>query len=203
MKTQNPCQDTTAPSPIGREAILFAVLFVVCSFVPAAQPVAAASGKEFLTLEEALKLAFGDAKVERGTIYLDEGQVKRIEERAGSAPYVHTVHPYSAFRDGRRIGTAYLDTHVVRTMKETVMVVVDDKDCVQRVELLAFGEPKNYVPKSAWYGQFTGRKLDAELSLKRSIRGVTGATLTTTATTAAVRRVLALHEVLNKRPDSR
>ena len=49
---------------------------------------------------------------------------------------------------------------------------------------------------AAWYGQFPGKGLDADLDLKRGIHPVAGASLTARATTAAVRRVLALHRVL-------
>ena len=44
--------------------------------------------------------------------------------------------------------------------------------------------------------QYDGEKLDDDLSLKRDIRPVTGATLTARATTEAVRRVLAIHRVV-------
>ena len=43
-----------------------------------------------------------------------------------------------------------------------------------------------------------GRKLDDDLALKRGIRSVTGATLTARATTEAVRRILALHRVVEE-----
>jgi Na+-translocating ferredoxin:NAD+ oxidoreductase RnfG subunit len=64
------------------------------------------------------------------------------------------------------------------------------------VEILAFDEPPDYLPKRAWLGQFSGKRLDDELSVKRGIRGITGATLSSQAVTDAVRRVLAIHEAL-------
>jgi Na+-translocating ferredoxin:NAD+ oxidoreductase RnfG subunit len=76
------------------------------------------------------------------------------------------------------------------------MVVVGPDGEVARIEILAFKEPPDYIPRDAWYEQFSGRELGPDLELKRAIRPVTGATLTARATTDAVRRVLALHEVL-------
>jgi hypothetical protein len=67
---------------------------------------------------------------------------------------------------------------------------------VRRIEVLAFREPEDYLPRAAWYGQFLDRELGDGLALKRDIRGVAGATLTARATTDAVRRVLALHRVI-------
>jgi hypothetical protein len=59
--------------------------------------------------------------------------------------------------------------------------------------VLSFAEPPDYLPRKGWYEQFAGRELDDELRLDRGIRAVSGATLTATATTAAARRVLAVH----------
>jgi hypothetical protein len=99
------------------------------------------------------------------------------------------------------VGTAYVDTHRVHTLRESVLVVVDPAGRIGRVEVLAFGEPEDYLPRGRWYDQFLGRPLDDELSLKRAIRGITGATLTAHATTDAVRRALALHRVLADAPE--
>jgi hypothetical protein len=163
---------------------------------------AAAYGRVYLTLEEALALAFGEeAEIERGTVYLTEEQREQAEELAGEELPSGIAHPYTA-RDakGDLIGTAWIDSHRVRTLRETVMVVVAPDQRVKRVELLAFAEPEDYVPRASWYGQFVGRRLDDELDLRRGIRGVTGATLTARATTSCVRRALAVHRVLNGEP---
>jgi hypothetical protein len=84
----------------------------------------------------------------------------------------------------------------VRTLRESVLVVVDSAERVLRVEVLAFAEPVEYLPREIWYAQFRDKRLDGELYLNRGIRGLTGATLTARATTDAVRRALAVHRVL-------
>ena len=154
------------------------------------------SARVFLTVDEALKLAFPGCQVERRTAYLKPEQVKRAHDLAGVEVPSALVTSYVATREGRPLGTAYFDTHLVRTLPETVMVVVDPQEKVARVEVISFGEPEQYLPRGAWYGQFGGKGLDPELDLKRGIHPVTGATLTARATTAAVRRVLALHQVI-------
>ena len=78
------------------------------------------------------------------------------------------------------------------------MVEVDPEGAIVRIEVLSFSEPEEYLPKAHWYEQFQGKPLDDELSLKRAIRPVTGATLTAHATTDAARRVLALDRVLRQ-----
>jgi len=153
-----------------------------------------------LTLEEALALCFPGATIERGTAYLTESQLARAKELAREPVESAIVHPYRALRDGVLVGTAWVDVHRVRSLRETLFVAVGSDQRVLRVELLAFAEPQEYIPRGSWYEQFRGRALDDELDLRRGIRGVTGATLTARATTAAVRRVLALQRVLDGAP---
>ncbi len=153
-----------------------------------------------LSIDEALALAFPKCIISRSTCYLTEAQMQRAATLAGEALPSALVLRYTATFEGKPVGTAYVDTHRVRTLGESILVVVDTHDRVGRVELVAFAEPREYVPVRAWYAQFRGRKLDAALSLKGEIRGVTGASLTAGATTRAVRRVLAAHQALLPTP---
>jgi hypothetical protein len=170
-----------------RRGLLFSVVLLAAGAAPA---------RVLVSLDEALALAFPGATVERRTAFLTEVQRARAEQLAGERLASAIVHPYAASRDGAQVGTAYFDTHLVRTLQETVMVVVAPDGRVARVEVLAFDEPPDYLPRAEWYRQFDGRPLDAELDLRRAIRPVTGATLTVRATTDAVRRALALHQAL-------
>lgn len=159
-----------------------------------------ASAKIFLTVEEALELAYPDCEMDRSTVFLDEDQLHRARAAAEVEIESGLVYPYRAVCSGEPGGTAYFDSHRVRTLPETVMVAIDADGNVLRVEILAFREPEDYIPRDVWYRQFDGEALDDELDLKRGIRGVTGATLTARATTEAVRRVLAIHQVLSETP---
>jgi len=149
-----------------------------------------------ITVEEALELAFPDAAIERQTLFLSE-QRDRVAEDSGAEVSSSIATRYVA-RDGDGVvrGWAYLDTHRVRTLPETVMVVLDADGRVRRVEVVTFREPLEYMPRRGWYEQYEGQELDDDLALKRDIRPVTGATLTARATTEAVRRALALHAVM-------
>jgi hypothetical protein len=173
-----------------------------CALLAAAGVVWAsgAAARVFLTQQEALKLAFPDATVERRTLYLTEAEQTQIAALSGAAKPSALAVAYSATRDGRLVGTAYFDTHVVRTQPETLMVVIDAAGAIARLEVLSFSEPEEYMPRAHWYAQFPGKSLDPELSVRRGIRAVSGATLTARATTEAARRVLALHQVVGRRP---
>lgn len=160
---------------------------------------APALAKVFLTQEEALKLVFPGAAIERKTAFLTEAEQQEAATLSGGPRPSAFAVGYVATMDGRLVGTAYFDTHVVRTQTETLMVVIDPSGSIARLEVLSFSEPEEYLPREHWYGQFPGRALDDELSLKRGLRPVSGATLTARATTEAARRVLALHRVLARR----
>lgn len=163
---------------------------------------APAAAKVLLSVEEALALVFPGCTIERGTVYLAAEEVERAHELAGTEPASAVVHPYRAVRPDARsplCGTAYLDSHRVRTLAETVMVAIDPAGAIVRVEVLSFDEPPDYLPRRQWYAQFDGRALAAETELGRAIRPVTGATLTARATTDAARRALALHRLLAER----
>jgi len=154
-----------------------------------------ATARVFLTQEEALKLAFGGAAVERRTVFLTEAEAKEAARLSGGPPPSGLIVAYAATKNGRPLGTAYFDTHV--------MVVVGPAGSIARIEVLSFSEPEEYMPRGHWYAQFPGKALDDELAVKRGIRPVSGATLTARATTEAARRVLALHQVVARRGISR
>lgn len=156
------------------------------------------AGNVLLTRDEALALAFPKCEIERKTVYLEESSTKAIAKLAKVDFSSKVVYTYSATRDGKWVGTAYFDTHRVRTLRETLMIVVEPKGTIGRVELLSFAEPRDYIPRDAWYAQFVDRKLDDDLNLNRKIRGTTGATLTSQATTRSARRTLALHSELQR-----
>ena len=55
----------------------------------------------------------------------------------------------------------------------------------------------------AWLGQYGGHALEDDLGIDRAIRPIAGATLTARATNGAVRRVLAIDQVLRGTGDAR
>lgn len=180
-----------------RRALGAALLVVALLSGPGGTP---AEAKVFVTVDEALALAFPGCTIDRRTVFLTAAEVERAQKLAGGEASGALVRPYVAAREGVLVGTAYFDRHRVRTLSETIMIVVDPAGKVARVEVLAFDEPENYLPRGAWYAQFRGRGLDRDLALKHGIRALSGATLSARATTQAVRRVLAVHEVLATGP---
>ncbi len=150
-----------------------------------------------LTQDEALRLAFPGAEVERRTAFLTAAQLEAVQARAGrgTAPPPSVVSYYVATTDGAPAGTAYFDAHRVRTLSEVLMIVIAPGGEVRRVEVLRFDEPPDYRPPAGWLALLAGRPL-AGLSLRGGVPPLAGATLTAEAVTSATRRALALHAVL-------
>ena len=139
------------------------------------------------------------AVVERRTAFLTSEDLVAARASAGSDASVtqSVVSYYLARRDGVPVGVAYFDSHRVRTLNEVVMVVIQpggQEDRIRSIEVLRFAEPPEYHASQRWLDQFKGKTLNQDLSLKRSIANMTGATLTSNAITRAARRVLAVHE---------
>ena len=181
--------------------MLSALLALIVAF-PSTPSAGAGPGKVYLTVDEALKLAFPECEIERRTEYLSEAEGERAEHLADEELESRIARPYVARRAGELVGTAYFDVHRVRTKNEVLMLVVGPDQCLKRVEVLSFAEPVEYLPRPAFYAQFVGRRLDDELDLKRAVRPVAGATLSAQAATAAARRTLAIHRVLGERAGS-
>ncbi len=152
----------------------------------------------FETQEQALARAFPPpARVVRSTSFLTEAQHETARKTAQAPVDSAVVTRYAAFGpDGSLLGTAYFDAHVVRTAREVLMVVVAPDRTVRSVDVLAFGEPQDYLPRGGWLKRVEGKGQEDGLFVGRALAHVTGATLTTHAIAAAVRRVLAVHALL-------
>ena len=149
-----------------------------------------------LSLDEALRVAFpAPTQIERRTAFLTELDLAAVRKYAGPDIPVsqRVVTYYLAQANDSAIGVAYFDSHRVRTLNEVVMIVVVPPDRIRNIEVLRFAEPPEYHASEPWLEQFRSRSLSPELSLKGSIRNLTGATLTSKAIVQAARRVLALH----------
>lgn len=151
----------------------------------------------FHARDEALRLAFPDAdRVEPRDFFLTTAQREAIEKHARAALESDLLTVYVGHHDGGVTGYAILDTHVVRTLPETFMIVLTPDGSVRATHVLAFYEPTDYMPGDRWLEQFVGKSGEDELRLGRGIDGITGSTLSARAVADAVRRALAVYDVL-------
>ena len=150
----------------------------------------------FHSQKEALEQVFPDAEIRERTWVLSSEQVGQIEKLARSKLESQIVTLHSGWKGDELLGYAFIEVHTVRTKAEAFMVVIDPDGVVKSVMILAFHEPLDDLPTDRWYTQFGGKTLADGLRVGRDLHGVLGATLSTRAVSAGVRRALAIYRVL-------
>lgn len=177
---------------MGRTQLLLAAFILLW---PLASP--SAEAEVFYGKQEALRVGFPAADaVEKKTFFLTDKQVKAVERLARGRLDSRLATFYMGKKRGRILGYAMIDIHTVRTLPEALMVVLSPTGEVVSTLILAFHEPPEYRPSDPWLDQFDEKTLTPDLWTGRDIAAITGATLTVNAATRAVRRILALFEVL-------
>ena len=156
-----------------------------------------AEARVFMTQQQALASAFpAGTKVTRQAFFLTKAQVDEARRESGLSFDDQLVIRYMGTTGDKPAGYAYFDSHRVRTLPETVMIVVSPEGRADRIEILSFDEPTDYLPKRRWLDQILGRKLDKDLSLNRAVRPLSGASLSAQAIVNASCKVLALHKAI-------
>jgi electron transport complex protein RnfG len=168
----------------------------LCCVAVVAMAVSATDAAPQISRDEALAFAYPGATFSADRLFLTAEQMKNAATRAGEPVRTPLIARYTARVGGAVVGRAYIETHTVRTKKESLLISLDRAGKVQRVDVVAFLEPAEYLAPTPFLDQFTGRHLEDDVRLHRAIRPIAGATLTAGAVTEAVRRVLAIDEVL-------
>lgn len=158
-----------------------------------ALPAVSARAAVYATQKEALAEAFPDADhIEKTAVALDDAQAAEVERLAQAPLESRLAALHTAWRGDALLGYAVIDVHSVRTLSEALLVVLSPEGSVRSVRLLAFHEPPEYQPPASWYAQFAG----AEAEAPPRLHAIAGATLSSRAAQASVRRALALWRVI-------
>src|SRR5687768_11867558 len=106
----------------------------------AALMVTAAATASFaqLTREEALDAVYPGATIRAEQVFLTPSQQKQVLTQSDADVPSALIARYIATKDGAVIGRAYVDTHVVRTKKESLLISLDSKGQVLRIDVTAF-----------------------------------------------------------------
>ena len=157
-----------------------------------------ASQTAVISREEALAAVFPGAEITAERLFLSAEQIERIAALSREEVRGGLFVRYVARIGDEVLGRAYLDTHVVRTKRESLLISLEEDGRLRRIDVTAFLEPPEYQAPEAWLAQYLGRPLSDEISLERAIRPIGGATLTSRAVNAAVRRMQAMDHVLER-----
>lgn len=154
--------------------------------------------KVYLSQPQALQTAFQSKAVERKTLFLTAAQIQQIEKLSGTKVDSSIISYYVARSPKGVEGIAFFDRRMVRTMPVTYMAVVLPSGEMDRVEILSFEEPEEFLPPSPWLKLYHGRALTNDLAIGRGIPHITGASLTSQAMNDGLRTILATYQVALK-----
>jgi hypothetical protein len=127
----------------------------------------------------ALRATFPDAeRFESHDVLLTDEMVSRIESLARARVRERLVTFYTAMRGGAVTGHAVIQSHIVRTKRETLLLAFEPDGRIRRISVVAFLEPEEYRPADRWLRQFEGKGTGDKLAVGQDIAPITGATLT-------------------------
>ncbi|MBI3621148.1 MAG: FAD:protein FMN transferase [Nitrospirae bacterium] len=152
----------------------------------------------YATPEEALKRLLPDADtVREESVTLTDQQKQAVEQLIDTRIKEERYTVWHASRDGGSIGTA---VQVEVTGKErpiTFLIAVSPERAVLGIEVLIYRESQGHEIRSGRFmKQFAGKTLAAPLKLGKDIDAISGATLSSRATTYAAKKALGLVQVI-------
>lgn len=137
------------------------------------------------------ELAPKACKLKKENLYLTKEQKTSIEKKSGVKLYGRLALRYVCKNEQIFY---YIDSHIVRTLNETVIIKVE-KNKVTEYVVSSFNEPQEYKAPIKWLHQFI-KKDHSKYLLRENVDALSGATLTAKASVDTVNKVLALHKIL-------
>ncbi|MCM2316740.1 MAG: DUF2730 domain-containing protein, partial [Thermoanaerobaculia bacterium] len=133
-----------AQPPASRRNDDLRTLILTLALLATALPLAA---KTYMTQQQALDTAFGKGVVlERQTLFLSAEESKAARGASGVDFEDGLIVRYVGRSGATVVGYVYFDAHRVRTLPETLMIVVRPDGAIDRIEILSFSEPEDYLP---------------------------------------------------------
>jgi FMN-binding domain len=173
------------------KGILKTALVLLCFFLMSEQGHATV----FYSKEEAFELAFGKgAEIVDHQVFLTDEQTVQIEQLAKTKLDSQLYTFFEARRSGQILGYAVIESHTVRTQPETLLIALSPKGELMKSEILAFHEPPEYKPSSAWFATLIGKPVN-DLRQNQGVDGISGATLSVKASLEGIRKALAVFQI--------
>ena len=125
-----------------------------------------------------LRATFPEAeRFDSADVILTDDLARRIDELARSRIAERMVTFYTARRGADVLGYAVVQSHVVRTKRETLLVAFEPDGRIRRIVVVSFLEPPEYKPSERWLGQFAGKGAADRLAVGDDLAPISGSTL--------------------------
>jgi len=155
--------------------------------------------KTKISVKEVIETSFDNVSaIESKSLILSTKQFKEVRSHAKAAIKTKVYRYYDIVRTGKSIGKAVLITRKVRSKKATVLYAFDKKGTLRFSEIMAFGEPPEFVPSKIWMSQLQKQKSTAKLTVGKDIPTISGSTLSASSITEGARVARAIYEIVLK-----
>ncbi len=170
---------------------------------------AARADQVFLSEGEAPRALFGsEAAAERKVLDLSDGELAELSRVLGRKievrryPYldVSSAEPHPQGQPGRRLGYVFLLDVIGQSLPITFAVGVKVDGTVQDVQVMVYRESHGGdIRERRFRAQFAGKTLQQPLVVGKDVDAISGATISSHSAAYAVRKGLALAELLRRR----
>ena len=176
---------------------------LAAALLAAALPAAAARADQiYLREPDAARASFGDGvRFERSTLELSAAELSDLSRRIGRKVDV-ARYPYLAVTSGsgQLLGWVFVLDVVGQSLPITFAVAVKTDGRVQDVQVMVYREPHgSEIRERRFRAQFAGKSADQPLLVGKDIDAITGATISSHSAAYAVRKGLAVAELLRRR----
>lgn len=178
---------------------------LAAALLAVALPAAAAHADQvFLREPDTPRALFGDGvRAERSTLDLSAAELGELSRRVGRKVDVRQ-YPFFAVSSGsgQLLGWIFVLDVVGQSLPITFAVGVKPDGRVQDVQVMVYREPHgSEIRERRFRAQFAGKGADQPLVVGRDIDAISGATISSHSATYAVRKALALADLLRRRTE--
>ncbi len=147
--------------------------------------------------EAAAQAHFGEnVTVTKRSAMLSEAQLKSVEKEAKAALPSKIVRLFECRRGDESVATGILLVRKVRTKDAVVLYLFDTNATLKAAEVIAFGEPGEYLPNRSWFEQFDNAPATRALRMGDDVSTITGATLSARTISDGARAARAIFRTL-------
>ena len=151
------------------------------------------------SVDDVIKSSFtGVSTIEPKQIILTKKQFSQVQYRAKAAVRTKIYRYYDIKSKTQRLGYAVLVSRKVRGKKATVLYAFDNCGRLKFTEIMAFGEPPEYMPNKTWMSQLQDKDASATLTVGKDIPTISGSTLSARSITEGARVARAIYEIVLK-----
>lgn len=186
---------------------MYLIALAICIFISAIGTLSHAF--TLLTEEQALKEVFWEgAEIEKETKELSGKAMDDILERLGGSliyeqegsESAHVdaqtgVDFYFGIKDGERRGVAIIDTQPGKWGPVQYIVAMTLDAAVKQVRVMSYQEQRGQpIARTSFVNQYRGKNSKSPLEVGKDIIAISGATISSRATTFAVRKAIVMYE---------